>query len=403
MSNQRLTSLNIAKYNMKNKPGRAVLLSVLTAVLCFVLFLSSFLIYSLKNGMASLSDRIGADIIVVPEGYDSKISGAILRGEPNTFFFDREVWERVQKIDGVKQATPQLYLATLSAGCCSFPIQVVGYDETSDFLVKPWLQSQVKFPLEKGEVIVGANIVGDVHSEVKFFNQGFHIRGRLAKTGMGFDNTVFMSFDEVIRLAKEYHKILDLPKENQESLISSVMIKTDKSFAAKDVKMAIDKEFKGEGIYTLLSQNMMNEIGKHADNMLTFIYILIALVWALAFAVFTLVYSVSVKERKREIATLRIIGATKSKVKSVILLEVFLINFRGAIVGGVLSFAVSALFSNAFSQGLQMPFLRPDYFIMVLIFILVIAVGVVMGPISVDFSLRKILNEEIALVLREND
>lgn len=398
-----LTSPEIAKKNIKNKPVRAFLLSALTAILCFILFLSSFLIYSLKNGMSSLSDRIGADIIVVPEGYDSNITGAILRGEPNTFFFEKEVWERIKGIDGVKQATPQLYLATLSAGCCSFPIQVIGYDEASDFLVKPWLQSQVSFPLGKSEVIVGANIVGDVHSQVKFFNQEFKIKGRLAKTGMGFDNTVFMSFDEVIRLAKEYHKILDLPKENQENLISSVMIKTDKAFDTKAVKAAIDKEFKGEGVYSLLSKSMMNEIGKHADTMLSFIYVLMVLVWLLVFAVFTLVYSISIRERKREIASLRIIGATRKKVKGIILLEVFLINLRGVIIGSVLSLATSLLFSRAFSQAFKMPFLEPDYVLLGILFLLVSAIGLFIGPVSLMFSLGKILNKEIALVLREND
>lgn len=398
-----LTSLEIAKKNIKNKPGRAFLLSALTAILCFILFLSSFLIYSLKNGMSSLSDRIGADIIVVPEGYDSNITGAILRGEPNTFFFEKEVWERIKGIDGIKQATPQLYLATLSAGCCSFPIQVIGYDEASDFLVKPWLQSQVSFPLGKSEVIVGANIVGDVHSQVKFFNQEFKIKGRLAKTGMGFDNTVFMSFDEVIRLAKEYHKILDLPKENQENLISSVMIKTDKAFDTKEVKAAIDKEFKGEGVYSLLSKSMMNEIGKHADTMLGFIYVLMVLVWLLVFAVFTLVYSISIRERKREIASLRIIGATRKKVKGIILLEVFLINLRGVIIGSVLSLATSLLFSRAFSQAVKMPFLEPDYVLLGILFLLVSAIGLFIGPLSLMLSLGKILKKEIALVLREND
>lgn len=398
-----LTSPEIAKKNIKNKPVRAFLLSALTAILCFILFLSSFLIYSLKNGMSSLSDRIGADIIVVPEGYDSNITGAILRGEPNTFFFEKEVWERIKGIDGVKQATPQLYLATLSAGCCSFPIQVIGYDEASDFLVKPWLQSQVSFPLGKSEVIVGANIVGDVHSQVKFFNQEFKIKGRLAKTGMGFDNTVFMSFDEVIRLAKEYHKILDLPKENQENLISSVMIKTDKAFDTKAVKAAIDKEFKGEGVYSLLSKSMMNEIGKHADTMLGFIYVLMVLVWLLVFAVFTLVYSISIRERKREIASLRIIGATRKKVKGIILLEVFLINLRGVIIGSVLSLATSLLFSRAFSQAVKMPFLEPDYVLLGILFLLVSAIGLFIGPLSLMLSLGKILKKEIALVLREND
>lgn len=398
-----LSGLEIARHNINNKKARAMLLTVLSGVLCFVLFLSSFLIYSLKNGMSSLYDRVGADIILVPEGYDAKITGAILRGEPNTFFFERSVYERARKIEGVEKATFQLFLATLSTGCCSFPIQVIGYDENSDFLVKPWLTNQVKQPLDNGEIIVGANIVGDVHENVKFFNQEFKIKGRLSKTGMGFDNTVFMSFSEVLRLSYEYSKILSLPTENQENLISSVMIKVDNKKDVIAVKKALENEFKGEGIYCLASQSMMNEIGKHTQNLLGFIYVLIALVWVLVFAVFILVYSVSIRERKKEIATLRIIGATKRKVRSIILNEVVLINLKGAIIGTILSTAVSILFSNAFSEAFKMPFLAPNYILVFILGVIIVFIGTVMGPLAVLSAINKMLNQEIALLLREND
>ena len=198
-----LTTKKIAILNINNKSGRSVSLVILTAVLALVLFLSSFLIYSLKNGMNSLADRMGADIIVVPEGYDTKVEGAILRGEPNTFFMDKSIVKKIEGIDGVQEVTPQLFLATLSAGCCSFPIQIIGFDAETDFVVTPWLQEQMKLPLENGEVVVGNNVVGDVNSHVKFFDQEFKIKGRLQKTGMGFDNTVFLNFDEARRLAKE--------------------------------------------------------------------------------------------------------------------------------------------------------------------------------------------------------
>lgn len=403
MKAKKLTDLEIARHNIYNKKARAVLLTILSGILCFVLFLSSFLIHSLRNGMSSLYNRVGADIIIVPEGYDAKITGAILRGEPNTFFLDKSIYERVLKINGVKQATPQLFLATLSAGCCSFPIQVIGYDEESDFLVKPWLMHQVKLPLKQGEIIVGNNIGGDVHENVKFFNQAFKIKGRLSKTGMGFDNTVFMSFSEVLRLAKEYAKVVKLPQDNNDRLISSVMLKISKDSNIEAVKAALDMEFKGEGVYSLTASSMMNEIGKHTQNLLSFIYVIIALVWTLVFAVLLLVYSISIRERKKELATLRIIGATKKRVKGIILKEVLIINLKGAVIGTLLSAAVSILFANAFSEAFKMPFLASNYPLLFIFAIAVIIIGTIMGPLAVNYSLNKLLNTEIALLLREND
>lgn len=399
----RLNPKEIAFKNIQNKSVRSASLIILTAILTLVLFLSSFLILSLRNGMHSLANRMGADIIVVPEGYDSKIRGAILRGEPNTFFLDKSVVEKIRKIEGVEIATPQLFIATLSAGCCSFPIQVIGFDSDTDFVVKPWLATQAKLPLEKGEVLVGHNIVGDMHEHVKFFNQEFIIRGRLAKTGMGFDNTVFVNFEEARRLAKEYEKVLKLEDKDHENMISCVMIKVDNSVDPVEIQNNIRNEFAGQGVYPLLSQSMMNEVSTSTQDMIKYVYILIALVWLLVFLVLTLVYSITIKERKREFATLRILGASKKHLRRIILSEIFTINISGAACGSVLGLIISILFGTWFSQSFKMPFLAPNVLTLAIIFIAVFAIGTIMGPLSSLISIKKMNAEELGLLLRQND
>lgn len=398
-----LTSKKIALLNINNKSGRSASLVILTAVLALVLFLSSFLIFSLKNGMNSLADRMGADIIVVPEGYDTKVEGAILRGEPNTFFMDKSILKKIEGIDGVEEATPQLFLATLSAGCCSFPIQIIGFDAETDFVVTPWLQEQMKLPLEKGEVVVGNNVVGDVNSNVKFFEQEFKIKGRLQKTGMGFDNTVFLNFDEARRLAKEYEKILEIEDKYDDNMISSIMLKIKKGVESTEVQNAIRRECLNDGVFPLLSKSMMNEVSNSALDMINYVYILIALVWILTFIVLSLVYSITIKERKRELATMRILGATKKTLSNIILYEVLIINFIGAVTGATLGFVISILFGRWFSQSFKMPFLAPNFAVLVVIFLAVLIIATLMGPISTLRSIKKMNKDELGLLLRQND
>ncbi|MFR9279563.1 MAG: ABC transporter permease, partial [Ezakiella coagulans] len=344
---------------------------------------------SLKNGMNSLADRMGADISVVPEGYDTKVEGAILRGEPNTFFMDKSIVKKIEGIDGVQEVTPQLFLATLSAGCCSFPIQIIGFDAATDFVVTPWLQEQISLPLENGEVVVGNNVVGDVNSHVKFFDQEFKIKGRLQKTGMGFDNTVFLNFDEARRLAKEYEKILEIEDKYDDNMISSVMLKIKKGVEPTDVQNAIRRECLNDGVFPLLSKSMMNEVSNSALDMINYVYILIALVWILTFIVLSLVYSITIKERKRELATMRILGATKKILSNIILYEVLIINFIGAISGATLGFVISILFGRWFSQSFKMPFLAPNFVVLAVIFLAVLVIATLMGPISTLSSLKK--------------
>ena len=401
MSN--LDTLGLAKKNIKNKPTRSFPMILLTAVLCFVIFLISFLILSLKNGLNSLSNRMGADIIVVPEGYDSNITGAILRGEPNSFFFDASIKDRVAKIEGVDKVSPQLYLATLSAGCCSFPIQIIGVDLKEDFTVGAWLTSKVGKNLADNEIIVGHNIQGTHNSEVKFFNQGFKIKSRLDKTGMGFDESVFMSMEQTRKLAKEYEKILNSPISNNDNLISSVMVKIDKGADPMVVLNRIRTELKPDGIYALLSKNMMSEVSSNMRNILVYVYILIAVLWIMVFLVLSIVYNFSIKERKREFATLRILGATKKKLRDIVLSEVFIINVVGALLGTLIGFVIAMLFAPAISLALKLPFLEPDIMHMALIFIASILVGTFIGPIASSFTLFRMYKTELVLLLKENE
>ncbi|WP_099950249.1 ABC transporter permease [Ezakiella peruensis] len=398
-----LDAKQIAFKNIQNKAARSTSLIILTAILTFILFLSSFLIFSLKNGMNSLSDRMGADLIVVPEGYDTKIEGAILRGEPNTFFFDQEVAERIKGLKGVKMSTPQLFIASLSASCCSFPIQVIGIDEESDFLVKPWLETQAKLPLADGSALIGYNVTGDDNGDVKFFNQHFAVEANLAKTGMGFDNSVFLSFKEARRLAKEYEKVLEIEDKYSDNMISCVMIKVEDGVDPVQVQNEIRREFLGEKVYPLLAQSILSEVSNSAKYMTKYVYILIALVWILVFVVLALVYSMIIRERKRELATLRILGATKKHLRDIVLWEIITINLSGSLIGSVLGLAVSILFGRWFSQSFNMPFLSPSPAVFAIIFASVLAIGTLMGPISSLASIKKMNEEELGLLLKQND
>lgn len=396
---KKLTVIELAKQNLKRKPFRTVSLIVLTAVLAFSLFAGSFLVKSLNGGMQSLSNRLGADIIVVPQGYDSKIESALLRGEPNSFYFKSEVVDRLKKIEGVDLASPQLFIATLSAGCCSFPLQVIGIDFDSDFNIKPWLEKQIRLPLTDNQIVVGSNIVGDTHSEVKFFNQPFVITGRLAKTGMGFDNSVFMTIENAKRLAKEYERIMEHPVAQDEDLISSVMVRIKPNADVKMVAKRILAEFEGEQIYPLISKRMMTNISASIANLNVYIYVLLALLWLLSFIVLAVSFSSIFHERKEEFGMLRIIGGTKKKLAQLASAEAFIISASGAGIGTVLSCLIVLLFNQAIIAGLKMPFLTPPVLWILLCALLTLSVISVIGPLAALKTIHGFTKQEPALQL----
>lgn len=400
---KKLNSTEIALLNIKNKSARSTSLIVLTFLLSFILFTSGFLIYSLKGGTKSLANRLGADIILVPEGYDAKVEGSILRGEPSSFFMDEDLINRVKKLEGVKEVTPQLFLATMPASCCSFPVQLIGFDEETDFLVKPWLESQGGLPLNDHEVVAGYNVIGSVDEEVKFFDQKFKIKARLLKTGMGFDNTVFLNMNTARILAEKYKEKIGLDEDLSKDKISSIMIKIDQAIDANDIQNAIRKEFRDDGVFPILSKSMINEIRSSMENIFTYIYVLIALVLLLIFLILFTAYSMSLKERKREFATLRILGAKKKLLNEILIKEVLMLNAFGAVLGSIAALFVSILFSNWFSESFKMPFLTPSFVVLFIILLLVFTIVMLTAFLSVIVPIMKMNKEELALLLKEND
>lgn len=384
-----LDARGLALQNICVRGGRSFGIAALSALLALMLFLSSFWMLSLKNGLCSLSGRMGADLILVPEGYDSKISGAILRGEPNSFFFHTDVLEKTRENPAVEEAAPQLYLASLTAGCCSYPLQIIGLDFDSDFSVVPWLKASAKLPLADDEVLVGASVEGDYRHEIRLFGKTYRIKGKLAKTGMGFDTSVFMGMPEVRSLAREYEKLLESPIGADDSLISSVMVKVKPGTDVDALRKSLQESWSGQGVYVLAAQNMMREVAGNVDRMLLYVYLLIGLIWLLGCLLLRLLYGILLRERCAEYRALYVLGARKRDIRRLVVWESLLLGASGASVGCLFALAVGMLFSPALQNALGLPYLAPASLHIALLFFAVLLIAGLLAPCSAVLSLRK--------------
>ena len=57
---------SISYKNIARRPGRTIILVLLSALLCFSVTGGSLAITGLKEGLMSLRSRLGADVMVVP-------------------------------------------------------------------------------------------------------------------------------------------------------------------------------------------------------------------------------------------------------------------------------------------------------------------------------------------------
>ena len=162
-----LSTRRIASANLAQKPFRSLSLALVVAIFAFMLFAGSMISANLQSGISSLSARMGADLLVVPQGLGKKMESVLLRAEPSTFYIDESVLDIVKDIPTVAQASGQLFISSLDAQCCTVKVQLIGIDQSTDFVVEPWLRKAVDRPLTGNEVIVGDYIFGEIGSEIK--------------------------------------------------------------------------------------------------------------------------------------------------------------------------------------------------------------------------------------------
>jgi putative ABC transport system permease protein len=361
MPDKPLNTLNIALLNIKRKAFRSVGLILLAALLAFTLLGGSVLSQSLDNGLNNLSRRMGADILAVPYGYEADLQSALLRGEPSTFYFDEGTSARLAEVDGVAEVSPQIYLATLSTSCCSYPVQLIGFDQSSDFAITPWLAQVLSAPLSDGQIVIGNSLSGEVGQTLKFFNREFQVAARLEKTGMGFDTSAFMNLEVARQLAPYSKREGGHPLASDEDLISSVMVKVKDGVSSKDVANAILQSYARDGVHVVVAEDMISGVAGSLRGLSGYILLLVAILWLLSVGVLLIVSTVTINARRREFAIFRVLGATRGRLIRLVLCESCIISLVGSAAGMLAAALVVFPFSNHISMQLRLPYLQPAW------------------------------------------
>lgn len=393
----------LAGENLKRKKYRAVCLIVLVALCSFTIFAGGVFNVKLRNGLETLSGRLGADLLVVPYGYEKDMQVALLRGEPSTFYLKADLAGRLAGLPGVLAASPQLFMASLSAGCCTAKVQLIGFDPVTDFVLRPWMQTRLDRPLGPDEVVVGARIIPGLGEDITFFGRTFKIAAKMDSTGMGFDTSVFMTLETARNLMLEAG-LVSGEAEAIKDYVSSVIIKTDTDANPKDVANSIFQAYAVDyNLDIVVTKSMLSGLAGKLRNISYVIYGLSGLLWLLAVAILCLIFSVSLNERKRELSLLRILGASRAWLARLILAEALLISLPGAclgiIFGAVIVFPFDALIFNY----LALPPMPITGVAVAGLAFLSLLVGAVAGPLAAINAVLSITRFDTYSTLREAD
>lgn len=402
MSESAFTLRSLAWNNLRRRPYRTVCLAGVVSLFAFILFGGAILNENLSRGLDSLAGRLGADLLVVPYGYDKQTQAALLRGEPSTFYLKADLLDKIRQAPGVAEASPQFFLASLDAGCCTAKVQIIGYDPRTDFLVRPWTRENYG-ELKSGQVVVGSRIIPGVGEQVSFFGVTFTVASKMEPTGMGFDTSVFMTLDDVYDLMRT-GGLAEGDLSQVDGFISSVAVKTGPEQSPRDIgnelmrRHAIDYN-----LDLVLTKSLVTDIAGRLKSVSTLVWALAALLWFLALAVMGIVFASTLNERKRELSLFRLLGAGRSWLGRMILLEAGYIGFGGALAGLAAAALVIFPFSTLIFQAIGLPHLQLSWPLITGYALAVLALAGAAGPLASIYSALSLTRFDVYQTLREGE
>lgn len=355
---KRLGLLYLAAQNLRRKPFRSFVTIAIVGLAAGTLFSATLLIGSVQRSLEVGMERLGADILVVPEGSRESGEAALITGAPTSFYMDGSVLEQVKAIAGVDQASPQLFIESLlSSQCCTGHLQLVGYDPPSDFVVGPWLQQNLNRPLEKNEAVIGSLIIANKGEQIKFYGKEFDVAGVLDATGMGADESVFLRLDDAYQMAAESSREAEVPLDVKPGQISSVLVKVNPGTTTDQVAQRIKSGV--PGVMAITAGDLSRSVTDRLSGFLRGFFMLDAIVWVMSLLTIAAIFSMIVNERQREIGLIRAMGGSKNFVFRLMLAEALMLTAIGGAAGIFVGGAGLFIFKAVITSSLGIPYLWP--------------------------------------------
>ena len=361
-----INSSYLAVSNLKKKPFRTAALLIVIALTSAVLLGSLIFTSSLKSGITGIQSRLGADLMIVPEGSEQKMESLLLYGTPNYFYMDNSIEEIVRGVEGVDTTTSQIYLATVSDSCCDFPVQIIGFDSKTDFIVKNWAKDRYnKKVLEddsgSDEVLFAGCNVNIEKKTVRFFGQIHKVLAKLAKSGSGIDNVIYT---DLATLEKIYFDAKQkgfgfFTGDDIRSKASVIFVKLSDGAKADSTALKIRRAVENQNsqkIQIIQGEKLVSSLMNKLSAILIFLYAICILVLVIAFMTLSVVFSLSINERLKEFSILRVLGASHSTLRGIVFTEAGLLGSGGAVIGIFLSLLIILPFNVLISDKIGLPF-----------------------------------------------
>ncbi len=299
--------------------------------------------------------------------------------EAPAFYMDASVQEKAMEIPGVEKVAPQTFLASLKADCCSIKIQVIGIDPEKDFTVQPWIARTLTGKLGDMDVVTGCKVEAGIGEIIRIYEQRCKVVAQLEPTGTGLDTAVYCNMDtmKILLAAAEEKGISHKITSGNDSVISAVYVKVKDGYDIDTVNSALTGRLRK--VAAVRTRSMITGVSDSLAGISRTVSAMIIIIWVMALIILLLAYIMIVRERIREFAVLRLIGASRRMLGRLVLME----SAACGLVGGAACIAAAAVgvlaFASLTESSLGLPYLFPG-----LPAVLLLAAGTLLLSIAVS-------------------
>ncbi len=395
--------IGVANKGLIGRPGRTFGIACIVMAISFAILTGSIVVDSLRMGEANVEERLGADLMAVPAGSGYAEEAILVNGAASSFFMPAELESEIGSVVGVERVSSQFYMTSISdADCCEFLVQLIAYDPETDFTVTPWISESYSSEIGLDQLVVGSNIkVGD--GFIRLFDHRFEVVAKLAESGTGMDNSVFM-IKETIRHMAGYASALGFVVDGDvNSEVSVVLVDVDPGYSTTQVANRIRSVGSGSEVDVVSSEDVTSKITVQMGSLIGYVEAFELTIIAISVVILVSLFISNVASRRKDYAVLRMIGATRGHVVSMAVYESAVISALGASAGIVLSLALVLPLSGTIGGSLGMPYISPSLPSLVPDAAVAFAVAFAVGPLSSLAAAYRLSKSDPHALFREGD
>ncbi|MHB9002939.1 MAG: ABC transporter permease [Coriobacteriia bacterium] len=398
----RLTLTQFALKDISRNEFRSWMVFASSLLVAGLVLAASLLLQGTSESLQRTRNRLGADMLVVPERSEGRVENALLMGAATSAWMPDDNVGRIRALPGVAAASPQLYLASLAgASCCSVSSMfIVAFEPETDFTVQPWLEHEIGGTLDVGEAVGGAFVsLPDGEENIRIYGYPLTLASTLDPTGGNLDQSMFLTFETAKEVARRSVTDAEQPLEIPDDSVSAVLVRVDEGIDPNTVAGAILSNVPGVGV--VMSPEMFGTFRDQISTMRGGLLLALGLTVVLSLMLIAVVFAMATHERRREIGVWRALGATRAHVVRALVMQAAILAAAGGLAGVALAAYGIFLFHDYIVGRIGVPFLFPAFSALAPLLLLGLFVAVMTAILASLAPALRVSSQDPASAMRE--